>query len=207
MQPVGGRARVEWGQKESSARSAAQAAHQQTVQLSTIGRLVIQEIEAWQRDKDPGHLLKAIDALQGVVGMSAGMAQASAGVAAEVAGAAQTGAPAWQPAAQAGGFRSSEGNIPIGGLAGAAQDAVDRAAEFAKRRVRNTIRNMENAADRAAKLLEGVAEAAKQGGAQAAYGAHGGFGGQASGMTSRPGESHGAGQGGFGGRVEGTIRR
>jgi hypothetical protein len=199
MQQTAGMERVQRTEQASGARAAAQSAQRNTIQMSGIERQVVQEIEAWQRDHDAGHLLRAIDTLQGMVCISAGMATSTAGVAAQAAGATQN----WQPAAAPAGFSQSGGNIPIGGLAGAAQDAIDRAAEFAKSRVRNTCRNAQNAADRAAKLLEDVAEAAAKGAGQASTQAQGGFGGRASG--SIPGAPASSPQGGFGGRASGTI--
>jgi len=216
MQPIAGMERVQWQAQSTGARAAAQTAQQNTIRMSTIERQVVQEIEAWQRDHDAGHLLKAINTLQGMVSISAGMAASTAGVAAQAAGSTQN----WQPAAAQAGFSQSDGNIPIGGLAGAAQDAIDRAAEFAKSRVRNTCRNAQNAADRAARLLEDVAEAAAKGAAQASNQAHGGFGGRASGSTQAPPAGaqqagygtnqpggQGAAQGGFGGRAYGSTTR
>jgi hypothetical protein len=220
MQPIEGMARVQRQAQSSGARAAAQSAQQNTIQMSTIERMVVQEIDAWQRDHDAAHLLKAINTLQGMVSISAGMAASTAGVAAQAAGASNS----WQPAAAQAGFSQSDGNIPIGGLAGAAQDAIDRAAEFAKSRVRNTCRSAQNAADRAARLLEDMAEAAAKGGAQASTQAQGGFGGRASGTIpgapagaqqaggyggqAAGGTQQGASQGGFGGRASGsTIRR
>jgi hypothetical protein len=136
------------------------------------------------------------------------MASASAQAASAVTGSTNS----WQPE-PAQGFSGAEGNIPIGGLADAAQDAIDRAAEFAKSRVRNARRNFEEAAqstyDTLKKVAQGVVDQAKQGGHNAGMqgGGYGGFGGRAQGQI--PGAPGGGGQqgapGGFGGRASGTI--
>jgi hypothetical protein len=218
MQPIPGMTRVGPAQDaamkraaaeaEGSVRSAAQAAKQQSTQVATIERMVIGQIEAWQRDHDAGHLLKAIGLMQGMVGASAGMASSTA----RAAGAAVMGSTnSWEPEPPQV-FGGDDGGIPIGGLADAAQDAIDRAAEFAKSRVRNTTRFVEDTANRATRILEGVAKGvadqAKQGGYSASTGggAAGGFGGRASGaVPGAPGAAGGGAQGGFGGRASGTI--
>ncbi len=208
MQSIPGMTPVQATQTANSVSSAAQSAKQKSVQAATIERMVVREIEAWQQDRDPGHLLRAISLMQGMVGVSTSMASASAQAASAVTGSTNS----WQPE-PAQGFSGAEGNIPIGGLADAAQDAIDRAAEFAKSRVRNARRNFEEAAqstyDTLKKVAQGVVDQAKQGGHNAGMqgGGYGGFGGRAQGQI--PGAPGGGGQqgapGGFGGRASGTI--
>lgn len=208
MQSIPGMTPVQVTQTANSVSSAAQSARQKSVQAATIERMVVREIEAWQQDRDPGHLLRAISLMQGMVGVSTSMASASAQAASAVTGSTNS----WQPEPVQG-FSGAEGNIPIGGLADAAQDAIDRAAEFAKSRVRNARRNFEEAAqntyDTLKKVAQGVVDQAKQGGHNAGMqgGGYGGFGGRAQGQI--PGAPGGGGQqgapGGFGGRASGTI--
>lgn len=195
MQSVEGMTRAQWAEKGAKIRGEAQAAQQQAMQLRSIQRQVLQEIESWQRDKDAAHLLRAITMLQGGMGVAAGVASASAGAAAEVSGVARS----WQPDPPPMVGTSAAGSISS--LLGGAQDAVDHAADFAKSTVRNGFNNIENKVQKAAKLLEGVAEAAKKGwgltGGQGVGGFGGRVGGQAAGAPAT--------QGGFGGRVGGSA--
>lgn len=210
MQSIPGMTPAGAAQAANSASTAAQAAKQKTAQAATIERMVVREIEAWQKDRDPGHLLRAISIMQGMVGVTASMASSSVQAAGSVTGSAKS----WQPEPPQG-FSGAEGSIPIGGLADAAQDAIDRAADFAKSRVRNARRNFEDAAqstyDTLKRVAQGVMDQAKQGGHNAAMqgGGRGGFDGRAQGQI--PGAAGGGGgraqgsQGGFGGRASGTI--
>ncbi len=211
MQQIPGMERVQWAEKEAKIRSAAQSTQQQTMRLRGIERAVVQEIEAWQRDKDATHLLRAISALQCGMNISAGVASTSAGAAAELSGVPQP----YQPDPPAG-FNRSGGDIPSAGLPGATQSDIDRAADYAKSKVRQGFSNLESKVQRAAKLLEDVAEAARQGGlgtqggfgGRAAGGAipstqQGGYGGRAGGSTQQQGGS--GTQSGFGGRASGRI--
>ena len=212
MQSIEGMTPVRAAQAANSVSSAAEAARQKSVQAATIERMVVREIEAWQQDRDPGHLLRAIGMMQGMVGVSASMATSSA----KAASAATGSTNSWQQPEPPQSFGGAEGNIPIGGLVDAAQDAVDRAAEYAKSKVRNARRNFEETAqntyDTLKRVAQGVVDQAKQGGHNASMqgGGRGGFDGRAQGQI--PGAPGGGGRqqgstGGFSGRVSGEIPR
>lgn len=172
-------------------------------------KLVVQQIEAWERDGNPAHLLRAIEVLQALARLSAGMAGAAATAVGHCAGSATPPMPA-----DACGYQRAAGAASGSTAAYLAPDAppgvIHEAAARAKNQVHQTVRYVQQTAARTERTLRDALDAWRADGLRR-EGGTGGFGGRASGQIPQQGAGFGgraagpAGSG-FGGRASGTIR-
>jgi hypothetical protein len=202
---------------ETGLESAARQTRQETMGLAEVERMVVKEIEAWERDRNAAHLLRAIERLQDLVRMTAGLAGVAAAAVGQCAGSTQAGRPG-APAGRTGGYSQASGSVGGGAGANLAADAppgaIKDAAGFAKRQMHQTTEYVRQTAERTQRILQDALKSWREGGLRAGAGFEGrasggigpagtqagGFGGRTGGPTQGPAGA------GFAGRTSGNIR-